>query len=329
MQTINFQKLPFTFKNFLTLFLIAILISLSACKTVQVVDCPDRDNDGIPDIVDKCPDIPGLEEEFGCPLYDADGDGIDDSEDECPDEPGTRENNGCPFIDRDGDGVIDKLDQCPDIIGMVDLDGCPEILNSRGSKIKELKLPAPTPTEFEVFDASFFEGIQTMEDLDKTLKASLRKNGYKGNKYLYVKNGFALITDIEQIDENGNIVSQEGRWDDKIWQDEGFSITSFIKNLFMAQPGYYRCFVFIVTSDSYSYTTQDFTEKVIEEKYEEGTVVLPEVLKSKPFTKRHTVSLNVYEFIKLEHENTIKYNIKSEVSGSHIDKSKLVDFLKN
>jgi len=51
----------------------------------------DRDGDGIPDDVDKCPNEPedfdGFEDEDGCPDPDNDKDGIPDVMDKCPNEP--------------------------------------------------------------------------------------------------------------------------------------------------------------------------------------------------------------------------------------------------
>ena len=54
----------------------------------------DSDGDGIPDIYDLCPNVPGLPQFLGCP--DTDGDGIPDFLDRCPNEPGPPENHGCP-----------------------------------------------------------------------------------------------------------------------------------------------------------------------------------------------------------------------------------------
>ncbi|MBV9948291.1 MAG: thrombospondin type 3 repeat-containing protein [Myxococcales bacterium] len=65
----------------------------------------DRDNDGVPDDRDECPDLPedrdGIQDADGCPEDDADGDGVPDTEDACPLVPGkAREHdpkrNGCP-----------------------------------------------------------------------------------------------------------------------------------------------------------------------------------------------------------------------------------------
>ncbi len=69
-----------------------------------VVEVPkDTDGDGIIDLDDACPEVPGIAAFNGCP--DTDGDGIEDSKDECPTVPGLAEFNGCP--DRDGDGIPD------------------------------------------------------------------------------------------------------------------------------------------------------------------------------------------------------------------------------
>ncbi|MFI5301788.1 MAG: OmpA family protein [Polyangiales bacterium] len=86
--------------------------------------CPDRDHDGIVDKDDACPDVPGLASsdptKNGCPLADKDNDGIPDDEDACPEEKGVKSSdpkmNGCP-PDRDGDGIPDKDDACPDVAG--------------------------------------------------------------------------------------------------------------------------------------------------------------------------------------------------------------------
>jgi len=37
--------------------------------TKEIFLCPDRDNDGVPDSVDRCPDVAGPPDNWGCPLY--------------------------------------------------------------------------------------------------------------------------------------------------------------------------------------------------------------------------------------------------------------------
>lgn len=101
-------------------------------KRVVLIEKTDKDGDGVPDLEDACPDLPGKAEFAGCP--DTDGDGIVDAEDACPNEVGPKETQGCPIAkDSDGDGIPDDIDRCPldpeDKDGFQDEDGCPDADN--------------------------------------------------------------------------------------------------------------------------------------------------------------------------------------------------------
>jgi OmpA-OmpF porin, OOP family len=94
---------------------------------VDVMGCPmDTDGDGVPDYLDKCPTVKGSGTLEGCP--DADNDGVADINDKCPGTPaGVKvDSKGCP-LDTDGDGVADYLDKCPGTPAnvKVDANGCP------------------------------------------------------------------------------------------------------------------------------------------------------------------------------------------------------------
>ena len=103
----------------------------------------DRDHDGVPDKVDRCPNDSGPAYNQGCPDPDKDKDGVCDpwvaekhqeakyaavckGIDKCPDKAGPAENQGCPDTDRDNDGVVDRLDKCPDDSGPAYNQGCPD-----------------------------------------------------------------------------------------------------------------------------------------------------------------------------------------------------------
>jgi OOP family OmpA-OmpF porin len=87
--------------------------------------CPDRDGDGILDKDDKCPDVKGLAKYEGCPIPDTDKDGINDEEDKCPTVPGVARYQGCPIPDTDKDGINDEEDKCPTVPGVARYQGCP------------------------------------------------------------------------------------------------------------------------------------------------------------------------------------------------------------
>lgn len=112
------------------------LALLASCKTKTVSESTkeskplsikkDKDQDGIPNKLDQCPEIAGPVENNGCPWPDTDGDGIIDKDDACPTVAGPAENNGCPWPDTDGDGILDKDDACPTVPGMPEYNGCPK-----------------------------------------------------------------------------------------------------------------------------------------------------------------------------------------------------------
>ena len=101
----------------------------------------DRDEDGVPDADDVCPDTKGQRQFKGCP--DTDGDGIANNTDACPDVAGPAANNGCP--DTDNDGVVDNVDKCPTVPGTKNNNGCPEV----SVEVKKRLAFAATAIQFE------------------------------------------------------------------------------------------------------------------------------------------------------------------------------------
>lgn len=116
-----------------------IVDSLDACPDVAGIaalqGCPDKDGDGIADKNDKCPDIAGLARYEGCPIPDTDKDGINDEEDKCKDVPGVARYQGCPVPDTDKDGINDEEDKCPNLSGVKENQGCPLIAEEIKKKV--------------------------------------------------------------------------------------------------------------------------------------------------------------------------------------------------
>ncbi|HNP17907.1 MAG TPA: OmpA family protein [Fulvivirga sp.] len=76
-------------------------------------------------------------------IKDRDNDGVNDDVDQCPDQAGPASTGGCP--DSDGDGIIDKEDDCPNLAGVPENNGCPEITE----ETKEVLRQALQGIEFE------------------------------------------------------------------------------------------------------------------------------------------------------------------------------------
>jgi OOP family OmpA-OmpF porin len=89
--------------------------------------CPDQDGDGVANAEDKCPAVAGLAKYQGCPVPDTDKDGVNDETDKCVDVAGVARYQGCPVPDTDKDGVNDEEDKCPSLAGPANNYGCPVI----------------------------------------------------------------------------------------------------------------------------------------------------------------------------------------------------------
>jgi OmpA-OmpF porin, OOP family len=98
-----------------------------AAGTAALNGCPDKDGDGLADKDDSCPDVAGTAKYKGCPVPDTDKDGINDEQDKCVTVPGLARYQGCPIPDGDGDGINDEEDKCPTEAGVAANAGCPEL----------------------------------------------------------------------------------------------------------------------------------------------------------------------------------------------------------
>ena len=103
----------------------------------------DKDNDGVLNEFDKCPEQPGEISNNGCPIKDdTDKDGVYDDEDSCPNEKGDRSCDGCPCPppivepDDDRDRIPNAKDKCPKEFGFKKYQGCP-IPNRDGDELND------------------------------------------------------------------------------------------------------------------------------------------------------------------------------------------------
>lgn len=161
--------------------------------------CPDTDKDGIADLDDACPNIPGKQSAKGCP--DADGDSVKDADDNCSSVRGTVGCNGCP--DGDNDNTADSIDKCPTVSGSVSNDGCAEDAVKYVEKpnaTKAIKVPSDFGNyiikgkwlkfidehyEYSDYEKKDYKDVEDQETVNKLnkyyqLKGSLKKEGGGG-----------------------------------------------------------------------------------------------------------------------------------------------------
>jgi outer membrane protein OmpA-like peptidoglycan-associated protein len=135
----------------------------------------DRDGDKVSNRKDRCKDVPGVWENYGCPLNDLDEDGIPDDEDDCPDVKGLALFNGCP--DSDNDSIPDHLDECPNMTGLAKFGGCPD---SDGDGLRDIDDECPNiagPIEFKGCPDSDSDGLRDPDDACPNLAGPIEFNG--------------------------------------------------------------------------------------------------------------------------------------------------------
>jgi hypothetical protein len=261
----------------------------------ELYGCPDIDGDGITDSEDECPDTPGSQILGGCP--DGDGDGIPDKDDQCPELAGPIENYGCPWLDTDGDDVLDKDDRCPDLKGTAANNGCPEITES----MQRGFLP-PAPTGKEIIIMSNFKNKKNLQGIADKLLQALEIKGYTGNSFYRMNNdGFAIVTQIEQTNKSWKSLAGSDRWvvgpNASVNPERGF-----FGNLFYPNKGYYRCMIFIVHKNtSIQQASTDATQDILREEFRNGSPYLPDGL-GPIKTTGYKVTVFIYQFEKPESE---------------------------
>ena len=154
--------------------------------------CPDKDNDGLEDSKDRCPDQAGVKALLGCP--DADKDGVADVDDKCANTKlGTKVDKlGCP-MDSDNDGVTDDIDRCPDTMGIASLKGCPDV---DGDGIADLDDKCPNS-----------KGTLANKGCPEIAKADIVRITYIGSKIFFENNSDKLkVASLSQLDELSKIL---------------------------------------------------------------------------------------------------------------------------
>ena len=137
-----------------------------------------------------------------------------------------------------------------------------------------------------------------LSDVAKKLENALRSAKYRRWSYYSVPDGFAMVTQMEQIKPDGTPSSEPARWSTKMPRIDKMNLLEFIKALANAQPGYYRVIVFIVTDHPWRRIGDKPTGVVAEQWLAEGFNKLPEYIGRLAYGCEHRTTALVYEFKK-------------------------------
>jgi hypothetical protein len=165
--------------------------------------------------------------------------------------------------------------------------------------------PPPSPTASYKIDAQLLSILEnkniTLGEIDEKIANALVMAGYTQKAYFAVAdNGFALVTQLEQINQNGTPKEGKERFTDKVPPRKIDSWEAYIKALFTPSArGYFRIIVFIVTDKPFSTSggTPEYPSSVFW--LDEGMNVIPPEVAPIKFTQySYTITALVYEFEK-------------------------------
>jgi hypothetical protein len=172
------------------------------------------------------------------------------------------------------------------------------------------------------------EGI-TLGDVNDRLKEALDADGYDDRGYYSIPEGFALVTRMEQIQADGSPKPPPTRWVTEIGPMGGsFSLGDYLKALFGAPKGYYRLFVFFVTSQPVSPGGTGVPKGTAEIWQSAGASSLPSDIAKQEYTRDFTCTVYIYQFEQTGIGEDAQQNVPSTITGKqHLQKANLWDTL--
>lgn len=194
--------------------------------------------------------------------------------------------------------------------------------------IPKLEFPPPKPSSRYIFNKELFMNCDILEDVNQIISNALIANGYSEKSYFSVPNGFAVVTRIEKINEDGTSMEPPERWSISA-NSFKFTISNYLKALFLGNKGYYRVIVFIITDKSFSTTKKVVTREEAFAWLQVGSLTLPDLIGEKKFTKKYKVISLVYEFTKKESTDPILSDPSVLTGQIHLNKSNILPWLQS
>ena len=156
--------------------------------------------------------------------------------------------------------------------------------------------PPPTPSASQPLPGLLTQlGFITVGQVADWVAQSLDQRSYFDRSYHSAPNGFAMVTRLERINEDGTPFAGPDRWPVNV-TSEGFSLIRYIEALFAAPEGHYRVIVFVVTSELLIPSGERPTEQYMLGLLSGGADRLPAIVRDAPLTPDHTCVALIYEF---------------------------------
>lgn len=209
----------------------------------------------------------------------------------------------------------------------------PILYGSSGNNPIPPLFPWPPPNASAIINLTdnytSFASCNNYGDVSSILDRALVSNSYE-KVYFSVPGGFAIVTKLEVINEDGSSKDQPDRYDiNYISAKRIISLRDYIRSLFFGKSGYYRTIVFVITDKPFALSNDSITELEMKEIIPKGETFLSEAFKKYSFTKNHNVIALIYEFEIKESDKIPVLSIPSRLTGiNHLVKSNILAQLK-
>jgi hypothetical protein len=163
----------------------------------------------------------------------------------------------------------------------------------------------------------------TLGTVAQAIESAFAQAGYGQKSYYSVPGGFAMASQIEQINQDGTPKESVDRWSLETPPLRKFSLCSYLNALFTAQPGYYRVIVFVVTSQAFPQRDVKVTSEQSKAWVSGGLNKLPEKIGNQEYSAAHGCTALIYEFKQTgKHADLVD---PSQITGkTHLDKAGLM-----
>lgn len=170
---------------------------------------------------------------------------------------------------------------------------------------QKASFPFPPPPCYQTANLSrppSFSGCQTLGSVAQKIGAAFAHKGYP-YRFMSIPNengvpeGFAVVTQLEQYEEDGRATENPSlRWTE-LPQAEQFSLSlNYFKKLLFPRPAHLRIFAVLVTQQAYASNGKRVSKEAAKAWADQGLNRLPKTIAQKPFGADYNVDVLVYEF---------------------------------
>ena len=187
-----------------------------------------------------------------------------------------------------------------------------------------LPWPMPGASDWDRIDDKLLgASTATLNEIHETLRRALDEAGFPSAELFAAPGGFALITRMERIHDDGTCYERRERWTQGKIPLHSLSLRDYLTSLFFDAPGEFRLFVFVIS------TMQPFPpenpskeqeDKAGDLKLLQGGRVLPSSVAGLPWQGRHGYVL-LYRFERKLGEPAAEVRPEALPLRTHLEKA--------